>query len=485
LVNSIVASILTFELIEGRGLKIRLCSRTLAGVFFIAAGFCFFKSPLAAQTLRQALAVAYTNNPGLLAARANLRSKDEAVPQALAGWRPNVSMSADIARSHTHLNTRQANRDQMQSPRNMSVDVTQPIFKGLRTLIGVEKAELTVKSTRATLLGKEQDVLLSAVTAFMSVVQDQAKLNLKVNNEQVLQRQLEATQDRFRVGEITKTDVSQAEARVAGAAADRIQFEGNLNNSRANYLKVIGEAPGKLVLPPALSITPIGLDAAIKAAVRDHPDIVSQRYLERSARINVKSVQGELLPTLNLTGQLKRAWEAASNSDQKTTGQVKLSLSVPLYQKGSVYSRLRAAKQDASQSLQQLEETRRSVSQAAAKAWESVETAKARIKSFSAQIKAAEIALEGVQREAAVGSRTVLDVLDAEQELLDAKINLVGANREKVVASFQLQEAIGQLTAKNLGLAVKAYEPTTNYNKIRSKWLGVESSGHTSVKAKN
>ena len=221
MVNSIVASILTFELIEGRGLKIRLCSRTLAGVFFIAAGFCFFKSPLAAQTLRQALAVAYTNNPGLLAARANLRSKDEAVPQALAGWRPNVSMSADIARSHTHLNTRQANRDQMQSPRNMSVDVTQPIFKGLRTLIGVEKAELTVKSTRATLLGKEQDVLLSAVTAFMSVVQDQAKLNLKVNNEQVLQRQLEATRDRYRVGEITKTDVSQAEARVAGAAADQ------------------------------------------------------------------------------------------------------------------------------------------------------------------------------------------------------------------------------------------------------------------------
>ena len=308
----------------------------------------------------------------------------------------------------------------------------------------------------------------------MSVVQDQAKLDLKINNEQVLKRQLEATQDRFRVGEITKTDVSQAEARVAGAAADRIQFEGNLNNSRANYLKVIGEEPGKLSVPSALTVKLTNLDDAIKAAVADHPDIVSQRHLEQSARINIKSVRGELLPTVNLIGKLSRAWEASSNHDQKTTGQVKLSLSVPLYQKGSVYSRLRAAKQDARQSLQKLEETRRSVSEAAAKAWESVQTAKARIKSYTAQIKAAEIALEGVQREAAVGSRTVLDVLDAEQELLDAKISLVGANREQVVASFQLLEAVGKLTAKSLELPVKTYVPTAHYKKVRSKWLGTE-----------
>ncbi len=455
-------------------MKIKFFGNHVLSLVISAVSCWLLAIPAVGQTLNQALAAAYHNNPGLLAARANLQAKDETVPQALASWRPNVSMSADIARSHTHLNTRTANRDQMQSPRNTSIDVTQPLFKGFRTLAGVEKAELGVKSTRATLIAKEQDVLLSAVTAFMSVVQDQAKLDLKINNEQVLKRQLEATQDRFRVGEITRTDVSQAEARVAGAAADRIQFEGNLNNSRANYLKVIGEKPGKLKVPSSLTIIPKSLADAIKAAVADHPDIVSQRFLEESARINIKSVRGELLPTVNLTGKLSRAWEASSNSDQKTTGQVKFSLSIPLYQKGSVYSRLRAAKQDARQSMQKLEETRRSVSEAAAKAWESVQTAKARIKSFSAQIKAAKIALEGVQREAAVGSRTVLDVLDAEQELLDAKISLVGANREEVVASFQLQEAIGQLTAKNLELAVEAYVPTQHYRKIRSKWLGSE-----------
>jgi outer membrane protein len=435
-------------------------------------GLLMLALPVTGQTLNQALVAAYMNNPGLLAARLNLRSKDEAVPQALANWRPNVSMTADIARSHTHLNTRNANRDQMQSPRNMSLDVTQSLFRGFRTSAGVKKAELSVNSTRATLIGKEQDILLSAVTAFMAVVQDQAKLNLKISNEQVLKRQLEATQDRFRVGEITRTDVSQAEARVAGAAADRIQFEGNLNNSSANYLKVIGEKPGELAAPSSLSVTLTNLEGAIKAAVADHPDIISQRYLEQSARINIKSVRGELLPTVNLAGKLSRAWEASANDDQKTTGQMKLSLSIPLYQKGSVYSRLRAAKQDARQSLQKLEETRRSVSEAAAKAWVSLETAKARIKSYSAQIEAAEIALEGVQREAAVGSRTVLDVLDAEQELLDAKISLVGANRDKVVASFQLKEATGQLTAKNLELPVQSYLPEKHYKEISSKWLG-------------
>jgi outer membrane protein len=429
--------------------------------------------PATSQTLNQALATAYMNNPGLLAARSNLRSKDEAVPQALANWRPNVSMTADIARSQTHLNTRKDNnRDNIQSPRNMSLDVTQSLFRGFRTSAGVTKAELSVNSTRATLIGTEQDLLLNVVTVFMSVVQDQAKLNLKNSNELVLKRQLEATQDRFRVGEITRTDVSQAEARVAGAAADRIQFEGNLNNSRANYLKVIGEKPGKLAAPSALSIALTSLEDATKAAIADHPDIISQRYLEQSARINIKSVRGELLPTVNLAGKLSRAWEASGHDDQKTTGQLKLSLSIPLYQKGSVYSRLRAAKQDARQSLEKLEETRRSVSQAAAKAWVSLETAEARIKSYSAQIEAAKIALEGVQREAAVGSRTVLDVLDAEQELLDAKISLVGANRDKVVASFQLKEAIGQLTAKNLELPVESYLPTKHYKEISSKWLG-------------
>jgi outer membrane protein len=442
------------------------------------ASFFAHLGPVSSQTLTDALVAAYLSNPELLGARVGLRSTDESVSQALSGWRPNIAMSADISRSETHLNTRDPkSRDMLQFPRNTSLTLTQPLFKGFRTSAGITKAELGVKSSRAALLAKEQDILLSAVTAFMSVVQDQAKLKLKINNEQVLQRQLEATQDRFRVGEITRTDVSQNESRLAGATSERIQFEGNLNNSRTNYLKIIGTSPGKVVAPTDLRVKIIELEAAISAALANHPDVVSQLHLEESARVNIKSVRGELLPSLSLIGTLSRAWEAAAHDDQKSTGSIKLSLSMPIFQKGSVYSRLRAAKQDAGKSRLKMEETRRNIRESAAKAWQSVETARARIISISAQIKAAEVALEGVQREAAVGSRTILDVLDSEQALLDAKINLVGANREQVVASFQLQESMGQLTAKNLKLPVKLYDPTAHYKEIRSKWIGLNSSG--------
>jgi outer membrane protein len=470
-------------ILEDCELKMNLPAKySLVGSSVVVA--LFMSGAAAGQTLVDALAAAYMNNPKLLAARATLRSQNEAVPQALANWRPKVELSGDIARSKTHLNTRTVNRDQLRTPRTTSLDVTQPIFRGFRNRVGVEKAEFEVKSARAVLLANEQDVLLSAATAFMAVVRDQAVLDLKIKNEQVLQRQLEATQDRFRVGEITRTNVSQAEARVAGAAADRIQSEGNLNNSRANYLKIVGEAPGNLIVPTNLAAVPSGLQAAIKAAMANHPDVLSQGFKERAARLNIKFVRGELLPTLNLVGKMSRAWESSSKDSQLTTGKVTLDLTVPLYQKGSVFSRLRAAKQIAGQNALKLDDERRIARETAAKTWEALETAKARIKSFTAQIKAAEIALEGVQREAAVGSRTVLDVLDAEQELLDAKVNFVGANRDRIVASFQLQEAMGTLSAKNLGLPVKIYDPSKHYREIRSKWFGSNSSGQVSTGTK-
>ena len=450
----------------------------------IVAGFLTWAGPAHGQTLTEALAAAYMNNPKLLAARASLRSDDEAVPQALANWRPKVELSGDVARTHTHLNTRTAGRDQLRSPRNTSLDVTLPLYRGLRTNAGVTKAELDVKSARAGLLGTEQDVLLSAASAYMAVVRDQAVLDLNMKNEQVLWHQLEATQDRFRVGEITRTDVSQAEARLSGASADRIQAEGNLNNSRANYLNVIGEAPGKLQAPTKLGDLPTSLENAVSTAIKNHPDVVSKSFSEQAARENIKSVRGELLPTLNLLGKLSRGWESTTNDSQITTGRVMLDLTVPLYQKGSVFSRLRAAKQDAGQSLLNLEDSRRNARETATKAWETHETAKARINSISAQIKAAEIALEGVQREADVGSRTILDVLDAEQELLDANVSLVRANRDQIIASFELRESIGRLTAKNLGLPVKIYDPTRHYKEIRSKWFGSNSSGQDPVGTK-
>ena len=447
----------------------------------LAAAILTIGSAAGAQTLEQALSAAYANNPELLAARAELRAVDERVPRALADWRPDVTLSSDISRQHTDFNNRRGEQAKTRTPRGATLSVTQPLFRGFRTEAGIRVAESDVQAERAQLIATEQDTLLDVVTAFMAVVRDQAVLDLNIGNEQVLRRQLEATQDRFRVGEITRTDVSQAEARLAGATADRIQAEGNLEISRASYVNVVGEAPGKLTRPPALSGLPASLDESADVALKNHPDIVAARFGEISARENVRRVTGELLPSLNLTGTARRRFEVSEDDNRQDTGQIQLNLSVPLYQGGGVYSRLREAKQDAGQSRLDLEDARRDITESLRDAWETLATAQARIQAFQSQIQANEVALEGVQREAQVGSRTVLDVLDAEQELLDSRVSLVRAQRDEVVASYSLLEAIGSLTAADLKLPVDIYDPLKHYNEVRDKRFGGRSTGGADV----
>ena len=448
--------------------------------FILASLICLslpsLSQPVNSQTLFEALASAYSTNPGLLAQRADLKSVDEGVPVALGNWRPNVQLSGDIEREINSNNTRvtEGEKDQIRSARNLQLLVTQPLFRGYRTIADVNQAENNVLSKRAALRGTEQDLLLNAATTFLTVMQNQAVLDLNIRNEEVLQRQLEATIDRFRVGEITRTDVSQAEARLAGTSAARVKSQGDLQISLASYVNVIGKVPGRLAMPKALSDLPKDLENAKDQASKDHPDIISAQLDVKTAIENIKEKRGELYPTLNMVGTLKRDWESINNDSQVTVGEIRLDLTVPLYQKGTVFSGLRKAKIDAGKSKIDLEEARRTVSENVENAWESLKSARAQIKSFQAQVVAAEIALEGVQREASVGSRTVLDVLDAEQELLDARVSLVGAERDEVVASFQLKEAMGQLTAKNLELPVELFDPTAYYKKVRDKYFGAE-----------
>ena len=446
----------------------------LAGLFCVHTSWLI--QPANSQTLAEALASAYSTNPGLLAQRADLKSVDEGVPAALGNWRPKVELSGDIEREFNRNNTRltEGEKDQIRSARNVQLLVTQPLFRGFRTVAEVNQAENNVLSKRAALIGAEQDLLLNAATKFLTVIENQAVLDLNVRNEEVLRRQLEATVDRFRVGEITRTDVSQAEARLAGTTAARLKSLGDLKISKAGYVNVIGEAPGKLIRPKTLSDLPKNLEEAKELAGKEHPDIISANLPSRTAQENVKVKRGELYPTLNMVGTLKRDWESVNNDSQVSTGEVRLDLTVPLYQKGTVISGLRKAKIDAGKSKIDFENTRRTVLENVENAWESLKSARAQIKSFKAQILAAEIALEGVQREASVGSRTVLDVLDAEQELLDARVSLVGAQRDEVVASFQLKEATGQLTAKNLELPVTLFDPTSYYNRVRDKIFDTE-----------
>lgn len=432
-----------------------------------------------AQTLEDALTAAYLNNPALLGQRARLRAVDEQVPQALSGWRPTVNLTASISRSKSFNTARTfGGRDQVRTPRGGELEISQPLYRGGRTLAATRQAENAVRAERQRLSSTEQDVLLEAATAFLNVFRDEAVLKLNINNEQVLKRQLEATRDRFEVGEITRTDVHQAKARVAGAAADRIESEGNLEASRAAYRNVAGQvAPRNLKAPAQPSGQPSSQDEANKAAAIGNPNVLAAEFDRMALKDNVDEVRGELLPSLDLNFSVRRDFENASNENVSRSESVTASVTVPIYQQGAVYSRLRQAKQEVAEQVLATDEARRDSVEAATRSWENLVSARARVASFKAQMDANVVALEGVEREAQVGSRTVLDVLDAEQELLDSRSNHIRAQRDQLVAVFELKAAMGQLTAKDMKLKVTPYDPAGHYRQVRDKWFGGSSAG--------
>lgn len=454
-------------------------SAVIASSLAIVALIGLHGTPASAQTIEDALAKAYLNNPTLLSTRAGLRSTDESVPQALANWRPSVeitgSAGAEVVESNTSTGT---DRNQSRRPRDIGISLTQPLFRGGRTLAATSGAENDIRAARARLLEAEQNILLQAATAYLNVYRDQAVLRLNQNNEEVLQRQLEATRDRFEVGEITRTDVHQAEARLARSKADRIQSQGDLETSRANYLNVVGEpAPATLTLPDRAGDLPGSADEAVRIAVVNNPGVIAAEFDRRAAMDNVDEVWGELLPEMDVTASSTREWETTTESSLRTTHEVTLNLTIPIYQQGEVYSRLRQARQDAAESTLVIDTERRDAAEAGTQAYESLITARAQVDAFQTQIEASIVALEGVQREAAVGSRTVLDILDAEQELLDSRVSHVRSERDELVATYELMSALGRLTAKDLGLAVDLYDPREHYNEVRDKWFGGTSSG--------
>ena len=438
--------------------------------------------PASSETLVDALTLAYANNPRLLAQRAQLRSVDEQVPQALSGYRPTSDITLEAGKSNTRseggISPTKANR----SPRSASISVNQPIFRGFRTLFDTRRAKAAIMQERARLVSVEQDVLFDAVAAFMNVVRDQAVLGLNVKNEQVLRRQLQATRDRFQVGEVTRTDVSQAEARLAQARATRVQAEGTLQISRANYRRVVGKLPAKLNRPTKIIRIPVNQKIVVENASRGAPDLVAARFAETAARHNVDVITGELLPTISLNGSLTRSVGVSSRKNRTSTGSITAQIVIPLYQAGLPSSRVRQAKQIVSQRYQEIIDARRIAVEAATQAWHNLQTARAQVRAFAVAVKANTTALDGVRQEAAAGLRTVLDVLDAEQELLDSRVNLVRAQRDVVVTSYNVWRSMGVLTAGNLKLPVQIYDATRHFRRI--KYLPWGLGGRTSSYAK-
>ncbi|MDE0944034.1 MAG: TolC family outer membrane protein [Alphaproteobacteria bacterium] len=438
----------------------------------VAISAIVVQTSASAETLFEALSSAYVSNPTIQAARASVRTTDEGVPQALSGWRPTVSISGSAGVQNSETSTATTSSDQDLVPTTLSADVSQSIYSGGRTVAGTSQAEANVQAARAQLAVTEQRVLLDGITSFLNVLRDQATVQLTKNNETVLQRQLEATKDRFEVGEVTRTDVAQAEARLSGAVADRVNAEGNLAVSRAGYRQVFGVMPATLQAAPPLPNLPTNVAEAIATAEAEYPSIMVDIQGEIAARHAVAVAKGQLYPSVDLAGRLRRTDETSVEDTDVTSSSLIASVSVPLYQGGAVHSQIRQAKELLNQRRIEVERGRRTVIQVASQAWDRMSTTRSQISARSEEIRANEIALEGVRQEAEVGSRTTLDVLDAEQELLNSRVTLVIAERDEYVAGYTLLAAIGRLTAAHIGLPVEIYDPNLHYQKVRNKWWG-------------
>ena len=430
-----------------------------------------------AQTLEETLALAYTNNPDIRAARANLRVLDEGVPQAKAGWRPTVTSSISAGGSYTDTQTSNTSTNSGSIPRAATLSITQPLYRGGRTEAALRRATSDVQAERARMFTTEQSILLNAATTYVDTMRDGSVLKLQINNLSRLQKQLEATRDRFAVGEVTRTDVAQAESRVARAQADRTQAEGNLVSTRVVFERISGIIPGTLTQPRMPTGLPESLEETVEFATGNNFSLVTAKFEELSAIERVTEVQGELLPTVNLVGQATHSRGSGNSSNESTSLIMEAQITIPLYQAGAVSARVRAAKEEANRRRILVESARRSVVDTSARSYEAWTTAVARATSLSAEVDSAQIALEGVEQEATVGARTVLDVLDAEQELLDAQVGLVRAERDAFVASYQLLVSLGRLTAASLTLPVEVYDYDRHFVEVEDRFHGTDVSG--------
>lgn len=443
----------------------RLCLLSTVAVFIT------LPDAARADSFTDALKAAYEANPRIQAKRKELASLDEEVSQAFSGWRPTIEGSVIRGRKRTDFaNTGWNHTDD--NSKQLVID--QPLFNGGETVAATHAAESLVEAGKAELHQTEQQVLLDTVTSYMDVLQSQAVYQLSKNNEEVLRQQWQATKDRFDVGEVTKTDVSQSEARLSRAQAEVSQAEGDYNSARANFRRLTNTEAKETMVIPTLSIPlPKSMKEAEESASGGNPLILQATKREEAAQHNVNKAMASLLPDLSLRGTISRQDNAGTFGASKfDTDSVTLNLTVPLYQSGSEYSTIRQNKETALQRKYETINATDQVREGADRAWNQYVATRDAIESREKAILAAETALEGVKQEQQYGARTTLDVLDQEQELFQARVELVRARRDHIVSQYTLLGAIGRLTAKDIGLDSPIYDANEHYNNVKYKMIG-------------
>ena len=426
------------------------------------------------ETLESALSRAYAGNPTLNSSRAGVRATDENVPQALAGYRPQVSLEADIGVQQANGTQQGQNFRFGTVPGGAGLTITQTLFNGFRTDSQTRQAESQVLGARESLRNTEMTILFTAAQNYMNVLRDTANLELQRNNVEVLEEQLRQTRDRFNVGEVTRTDVAQAEARLAGARSQVSLAESNLRTSIAAYRQIIGVEPRQLAPGRPLDrYVPGNLDGAVALGLREHPAILSALHAVDVAEQQVKVAESQLAPQVGLTGAVQERFDQQFPNSAVFSASLVGRVTIPIYEGGAVYAQVRQAKETAGQRRIDAETTRDQVRAAVVSAWGALEAAKANVIASQAQVQANEVALNGVREEARVGQRTTLDVLNAQQELLNSRVNLIFAQRDRVVNSYQVVQAIGRLTARFTSLPVAQYSPKQHFDQVKDLWYGL------------
>ena len=458
----------------------------MAAAVFVAMALAAAPRPAAAETIEGALAHAYENNPQLNAQRAIVRQTDEGVAQALSGYRPTLSATAALGEQFTNEtelippippglpNGAAFTIKGYTTPKSIGVTGQQTLFNGQQTANRVRSAESQVSQARETLRMLEQSVLLSAATVYMDVSRDAANLEVQQNNLRILDRTLKDTRNRFSAGQVTLTDVAQAEAQLAAGEASLHAAESTLMTTKANYRRIIGNDPANLApAAPVDRMAPPAMNAAIALGAAQNPSVLAALYGVDVAQLQVKIAEGALWPTLALQGSVQQQTLPNIITPNLFLGTAMLNLTVPIYQGGAEYSAIRLDKETVAQQRLNVDQVRDQTRANVVQAWGQLQAAKAQVEAAHRQNEASERALNGVRNEAQAGQRTTLDLLNAQQALVNARVSLIVAQHDRVVASYSLVSAVGRLSAEVLGLPVSVYDPATHYHQVRDAWFGM------------
>jgi outer membrane protein len=466
-------------LVASRVLRMSLTIRALALGVTALAGLP--ATAAQGETVPEALVKAYQSNPQLNAERARQRATDENVPQAMAGYRPQVTATLGVGlQAVRNLLPDNTIQGATLKPWTIGVTVTQTLFNGFKTANSVRVAEFQVQSGREALRNVGQGVLLDAVTVYTNVLANQSLVEAQRANVTSLRETLGIAQKRLNAGDVTPTDLSQAEARLARGQADLNAAEVNLAISQATYMQIVGNAPSRLSpAEPVDRLLPRSRDEATAQALKGNPAVQAAGFDVDVATTTIKVAESSLYPTVTLQGNASRSSETDQTLGTKRTDQASIlgQVTAPLYDGGLAAAQTRQAKELSTQSRLVLEQVRNQARTAATGAWVSNEGAKAAVGAAEAEVRAAGVALQGVQREAQGGQRTTVDVLNSQQELVSAKARLIGAQRDRIIASYQLLAAVGKLDVRTLGLNTPDYLPEVHYHQVRDAWHGLRTPG--------